>query len=100
MLLYSKIIPQFIGVSCGNPPDVANATWTENGLRFEDIASYSCEPGFEVSDGVTTWNVTCESTAMWSVGSTCTSKYLYDNQISFNSKPIQLTHMEIQNFYY
>ena len=65
------------GLSCGDPPDVANATFTSDGSLFEDMAFYSCEPGFEVSEGVATWNVTCQDTYSWSLGSTCSSKKYY-----------------------
>ena len=64
-------------ITCGQPPEVANATFTSEGYLFEDIAFYSSENGFEVSDGVTEWNETCQSDKMWSKNYICTSKVSY-----------------------
>ena len=70
----SIFYPLVSGISCGQPPDVPNATFTLEGLFYEDIAFYSCDPGFEVSDGVADWNITCQSDDTWSAGSSCSSK--------------------------
>ena len=56
------------------PPEVANATLTVQGQLFGDSASYSCDSGFEVSDGVAHWTIICQSDKVWSKGSNCTSK--------------------------
>ena len=66
------------GVSCGDPPDVSNATFTSDGNLYEDTAMYTCELGFEVSEGVNSWNISCQNTSSWSSGSSCSSKHFQD----------------------
>ena len=63
-----------LGISCGPPPPVENAVLTSESHLFEDIANYSCEPGFEVSDGVVSWSVSCQSDTVWSEVSICSSE--------------------------
>ena len=66
-----------LGVSCCQPPAVENAKLSAENQLFGDIAFYTCETGFEVSDGVTDWNVTCQSDKTWSESFSCSSEKHY-----------------------
>ena len=59
------------GLSCGEPPSVADASFQAPSRLYEDVATYSCDPGFENPDSVDDWIVTCQSDGMWSEGTYC-----------------------------
>ena len=66
-----------LGVSCDDPPIVANAVHLVEGNSYGDKAVYTSQEGFAGSFGSATWNITCESTASWSRGLTCSSKGIF-----------------------
>ncbi|XP_041350761.1 sushi, von Willebrand factor type A, EGF and pentraxin domain-containing protein 1-like [Gigantopelta aegis] len=51
------------GIDCGQPPDVANATYTTTGTSYNSVSTYSCLAGFSNTGGTTT--STCAETGMW-----------------------------------
>jgi len=57
------------------------------GNRYEDMATYSCIEGYEITN--TTLNsttITCQSDKTWSILQSCTSEYVtscYANRLSF-----------------
>ena len=81
IILHSfKIIPE---LSCGEPPAVPDASFEAESQLYGDVASFACDPGFEVAGGVNNWIVTCQSDGMWSEGSHCKRKHFgFEGQMS------------------
>ena len=40
-------------VDCGDPPRVANGTFTASGTKYNDTATYTCDAGYRTADGDT-----------------------------------------------
>ena len=59
-------------ISCGEPPDAVNAVMEISpGQLFGDVVTYTCESGFEVSEDVTTTEITCQADRQWSELTDC-----------------------------
>ena len=52
-------------VSCGHPPQVANASVYANSTIYGSIAHYFCHSGFEHSSGSDVVTRTCQSSGLW-----------------------------------
>ena len=62
-------------VSCGLPRIPANANIGETDLLPGSDAMIMCDDGFQMSSGVTSYNITCQPDGMWtSMSFTCNGK--------------------------
>lgn len=64
-----------VGISCGQPNEPANGhVDTSDGTNFEDVARYSCHPGYMLNGIIET---TCQADGLWSGDArTCESKMM------------------------
>ena len=77
-------------MSCGKPPNVANANFSSVDNLYGDTVDYICDPGFGVTGsvvGIDNWSITCQSNATWTSGETCSSK---DDFTDLTNKLIRL----------
>ncbi len=76
-----KLLPNWINidfthsvVDCGSPPPGINAyPRTLTSTTYRGTVLYTCDTGYEISNGVTTAMATCVASGMWETVPTCTS---------------------------
>ena len=73
-LLYYTALTLHSVVDCGSPPPGINV-FPVAPIRtiYQVTVLYTCDSGYEVSNGVTTATATCETTGDWEPLPTCTS---------------------------
>ena len=60
------------GVSCGVPPPGTNASpGTPTSTVYQGTMTYTCDTGYQVSNGITTATATCVANRMWEPVPTC-----------------------------
>ena len=65
-------------VTCGNPANVLNSTFTKTGVNEGDTATYTCEIGYAISgQSVNTATATCRSNGNWDGVPMCVGKTDY-----------------------
>lgn len=52
-------------LDCGDPSELANATYTATGTSYQDNTSYTCDTGFEPSNGASVMTY-CQDDGQWS----------------------------------
>lgn len=60
-------------LDCGDPSELANATYTATGTSYQDNTTYTCDTGFEPSNGATMMTY-CQDDGQWSEMPTCERK--------------------------
>ena len=56
---------------CGEPPSIVNGVFNAPSQLYEDVASYTCNTGYESS---TSTNVSCQADGTWTQEPNCASE--------------------------
>ncbi|XP_064386496.1 sushi, von Willebrand factor type A, EGF and pentraxin domain-containing protein 1-like isoform X2 [Halichondria panicea] len=61
-------------VDCGSPPTIGNGSpGTPTSTTYQGTVTYTCDTGYEVSNGVTIVTANCMASGMWETVATCSA---------------------------
>ena len=87
----SEMILFFAGLSCDDPGEVYGAYKT-GGLLYEDIMTYTCLPGYNMTRGDA--NLSCQADQTWKgIKPTCASKYFLIHYSKYRSCIARITNV-------